>query len=249
MSESIPPTDDGPLSGKRFLWSNPELLTVEAHQGLGISPCETRFSIAANVRALPLTVTEFRSAQRDYPILFSDVENPMPIIGVGFQEDRNLFIDAEGRWEYGRYIPAYLRCHPFAIARASEDQLAMVIDRAAPSINDAPEQPFFVDGKFSKIVEDAANFCSTFDAEWNRTGVVCKRIAELGLLTWQGLRDKSSSDDPLRFAAVDVEKLTQLSKDDIHALHQEGTLAAIHAHLFSLDRWSDLALRQAAAKG
>ncbi|MEI9982489.1 MAG: SapC family protein [Aliidongia sp.] len=34
---------------------------------------------------------------------------------LGYRPGENLFVDAEGRWATGVYVPWYVRCYPFAI--------------------------------------------------------------------------------------------------------------------------------------
>ena len=56
-------------------------------------------------------MSEFRSVQRHYPIIFAGNELPSPLAVLG-TEGENFFVDGAGQWEHGVYIPAYLRIHP-----------------------------------------------------------------------------------------------------------------------------------------
>lgn len=235
-----------PSSYSRYLWKQPELLTPEQHGKLGITPMGSRFPFASASRSIPLTMVEFRSAQHDYPIVFSDTKNPVPLAAVGLAEGRNLFTDEEGQWEKNAYVPAYIRAHPFALAQVGEDRYAVVIDRAAPAISEQPETPFFVDGEMSEPVRKAVDFSQGYDAETERTRQFCARLSELELLTLQRMRRQGSEEDLVRYFAVDTEKLSALPEETVAALFKEGYLAAIFAHLFSLDQWHQLLRRQTA---
>ena len=233
-----------PVAGQRFLWSRPELLTPEAHGKLGITPCDAPFAFAAGTRAIPLTMAEFRTAQHHYPIVFTDLDNPAPVAALGLREERNLFMDEAGRWEPSTYIPAYLRSHPFALAKASDDRFAVVIDRDAPAISEEPATPFFVDGKLSDPVRRAVDFCQNVDVETMRTRQFCERLKELELLTRQSMRRTDSEENVVQYCAVSTEKLDGLAAADLEELFRKGWLAAIFAHLFSLDMWNSLLRRQ-----
>ena len=100
------------LSGNMFLFQRPELLNKEQHGQLGMSNPGKRFDFCANVRAIPITVTEVPAASKDYPIVFMGKENPVLLAVVGLVDEVNLFVDENGNWENKRYIPGYATSIP-----------------------------------------------------------------------------------------------------------------------------------------
>ena len=68
---------------------------------------------------LALSCGEFVAAARDYPIAFAsgDGESFAPVAILGLGEGQNLFIDAQGAWDARCYVPAFVRRHPFCLAR------------------------------------------------------------------------------------------------------------------------------------
>lgn len=235
--------NETPASFSRFLWKQPELLTPEEHGNLGITPVDTPLSFASESRGIPLTMVEFRSAQHNFPIVFSDDKDPVPLAAVGLAEPRNLFIDADGRWVPDVYVPAYLRAHPFALARVEADRFAVVVDRAAPLVSEKPETPFFVNGELTETIRKAVDFSQGYEAEFERTREFCARLKELELLSPQRMRQQGSEEDLVRYFAVDTEKFNALPAETLASLFKEGYLAAIFAHLFSLDQWNELLRR------
>lgn len=231
------------FEGKMFLYEQPELLTKEEHGGLGLSPARRPYDFVRAVRAVPLVSLEFSSAQRDYPIVFSDTEIPSPLAVLGVMDDVNLFVDGNGNWIRPHYIPSYIRCHPIALAQAPDDQMVAVIDRAAATISEQPDEPFFDGDKVAEKTQARIDFCARYNLERRRTSSFCTRLKELGLFTGQKVRLQPPGGEPLpagTYVAVDVEKLGQLDADTFRSLHDDGSLAAIYAHLFSLDNWSRL---------
>ena len=62
-----------------------------------------------NQHAIPLTVEEFPLAQRDYPIVFSAGDNPVPLALMGLNEGVNVFFEEDGTPRGEAYSPAYIR--------------------------------------------------------------------------------------------------------------------------------------------
>ncbi len=236
-------TENKPIEGSMFLYQEPELLNHEQHGQLGLSRQEEPFAHVRQLRALPVTVGEFATAQKFYPIVFSDAENPVPLMATAVFDEQNLFVDPSGQWESMAYIPAYLRCYPFAFATRTEEQQAVVIDRACPAISDTPEQPFFDGEKVTEFTQGLIDFCSQYDADRRRTRDFSLKLKELGLLTGQQATQTpagGSEQTIASYVAVDPKKLTELDAATLHELHKEGSLAAIFAHLFSLENWQRL---------
>lgn len=241
--------DIGESANPRNVWlyRQSELLTLEDHGRLGLKAPDRPFDFASHARWVPLTATEFVSAQRHYPVVFTDPENPMPIAILGVFSEHNLFIDAGGRWDEFAYVPAYLRCYPFALATAGNDQLAVVVDRAAPMVSDEPDQPFFVDGKLSAHAQELVDFCNRYEQEKRHTRDFCEKLKQLGLLGFTKasytVEGKEAPQALATYAAVDAKKLEELEDDVLSDLRSDGSLARIFAHLFSLENWRQLVSR------
>jgi hypothetical protein len=228
------------LEGAMLFYRQPELLNHQAHGSLGLRRPERPFEFARSARILPLTLGEIPSAQKHYPVIFSDMENPVPLAVVGRDENVNLFIDENGAWERGTYIPAYARCYPFALVARSDDEFAVVIDRAADSVTDNPEQPFFDGDKITPETQSLMDFCARYDAETKRTAEFGRRLKELGLLAGQQVTRTARGGEAEPFAsyiAVDSEKLNKLEESALRDLFGSGFLAGAFAHLFSLENW------------
>ncbi len=229
-----------------YLYSQPELLTPENHGSLGLLRSEGPFGFAKAVRVIPIAVSETNSAEKHYPVVFSDNDEPAMLAVLGI-EDINLFVDVNGNWEVNRYVPAYFRCHPFALASSADDRLAVVIDRASESISDKPDIPFYDGDKLSPQIQERVDFCVQFTAHRKQTQIFCDRIKELDLLVPQQITRRTKGETRERslasFAAVDPEKLKELDADVVKELNDNGMLAAIHAHLSSMENWHYLIAR------
>jgi hypothetical protein len=245
MSQQNPNPDAGNFTGEMFLYSEPELLNARDHGGLGLSPSRQPYAFAKSAKFAPIATAEIVSAQRHFPIVFSGLQKPTPLAILSLLDSDNLFVDENGAWAPGVYIPAYLRCHPFAVATRDDDQYSIVIDRAAPSIGEDAEQPFFdADNKLTEPVQARVDYCATYHSHLKASTSLGEKLAELELLTGQqaafdvsGSGEKESSKT---YIAVDVEKFGNLDGDSLRELHANGMLSATYAHLFSLDNWNNL---------
>ena len=107
MNDSAQPGAAGPRTpqGSLYLYEQPEFLTREAHGKLGWRTPEKPFEFAAKINSVPLVATEMASAQKNYPVVFSGMENAIPLAVVSLLNDRNMFVGDDGQWEAGAYIP------------------------------------------------------------------------------------------------------------------------------------------------
>ena len=115
MVEITPASAPGPLTGNVLFYSRPEPLSSETHMRMGVRRIARPFGFAAGHHVAPLAVTEFPMAAINYPIIFAgDNFQPLAVMGVNPRE--NMFIRADGLFDPGVYIPAYIRRYPFVLA-------------------------------------------------------------------------------------------------------------------------------------
>jgi hypothetical protein len=231
------------VEGRKHLYVRPELLTPEVHGKLGFRRAERPFDFVRDTIALPITAVEFAQAQRNFPIVFSDIDNPVPLAVMGLPGGGNLFVDENGRWDKSAYVPGYMRCHPLALAPQADGRVAVVIDAAASCVSEEPEFPFFVDGKPSPRTEEMISFCGQFEAERKKTQAFCSRMKELGLLAVQRVATNPGADDetPLAdFVAIDTRKLSALDDATVVELHRNGYLLLAYLQSQSTDNWRRL---------
>lgn len=231
------------FQGSMFLYDKPALLSKEAHGEMGLSTPERPFDFVKSIKGVPIVTNELQTAQKHYPVVISDFENPMLIAVVGVIDESNLFVTESGGWDRESYIPSYLRCHPFALAASKEDEYVVIVDESSNQISTTPEVPFFDGDQLSPAIQPRLDLCGQFNIEQKRTEEFCQRLKELGLLNGQRVNQTLSDGSEQKIAdyvSVDPNKLNDLDKDVLQELHQNGSLAAIFAQLFSLENWNRL---------
>lgn len=235
------------VQGKMFLYQQPELLTAEEHGALGITPTDRPYDFVASVGAVPLLASEIPAAQRSFPVVFSDVEKPSIFAVLGLDDRSNLFVGPDGRWAPFTYVPAYVRRYPFALADGGNQRFALVVDRAAATVVENARFPFFENGAPTSETRAMSDFCADFEKEQRRSEEFLARLRELDLLAPRRARYRTREGEErelARYVGVIPERLTALTPAQLADLHGSGMLAAIHAHLFSVDNWLQLLERR-----
>ena len=248
MTSAEDSTDEMLLAGAKHLYKRPQLLTPEAHGDLGFISSDRPFEFVRDTVAVPLTTAEFSDAAKNYPIVFSDVQNPVVLAAMGLPGGANLFVSDKGTWDEDAYLPGYLRCYPFALVPQSDDRLALVIDAEADSIGENPVVPFFVEGQPSSRTSEIMDYCGKFEAARHETQAFCRELERLELLSPQRVtRDPGSEQErPVAdFVGIDHRKVASLSDEEIIRLHKSGALQLIYLQLSSIANWRRFIARAA----
>ena len=241
--------DTSAISGNVLFYSNPEPLTPELHSRIGLRRVDNPFAFAAKSQIAPLTVTEFAVAALSYPIIFAG-ERRQPLAVMGVNGDVNMFIQANGQFEPGMYIPAYIRRYPFVLAAdAANEQLVVCIDRAATMLGDLPDLPFFDPaGQPTDYTKGCIQFCNDFETENRRTESFVSVLTDLDLLEtrkqmYTPMNPDGTPGQPqelAEFYAVSEDRLKALPDAKIRELMENGALPQIYAHMISLNGWDRL---------
>ena len=94
-------------------------ISHKRHGDYGVA-AERSFTFAREMTFVPLTMDEFPQAQRDYPIVFTTKGPTVPVALLGSNAGGNQFVEEDGSWRKGAYVPGYLRRYPFQMVREKE---------------------------------------------------------------------------------------------------------------------------------
>lgn len=235
------------MAGPSF-YKNVVPLNRERHRRLRLRT-DGRVAFAAGTHFVPVAAIELYEAARDYPVVFAGSEDATPVAIVGLRDGENLFVDGDGRWVKGTYIPVFVRRYPFILSRVGQgaSDFAVCLDQSFEGLSETEGTPLFDDeGKESELVNRVVGFLRDFLTETERTRRFVERLRELELLTVQSMQvqDGAGRKFALRdLRVVDENKLKALDSDVVGELHRAGYLGCIYAHLISLGNVSRLALR------
>ena len=201
--------------------------------------------------AIPLTAEEFVHASRHFPIVFSVAENPVPLGLMGLNEGVNTFFEDDGKLSTPIYVPAYARRYPFMLAKLTPDteELSLCFDPTRDLVGEFEGGTALFDGdQPSESCKATLDFCRNFEEAGFRTQSFVDELVKHNLLMDGEVSiQQAGNDQPFvyrGFKMIDQEKLRDLRGDVLRTMNQNGMLALIFAHLFSLEHMSEVFARQ-----
>lgn len=202
------------------------------------------------VNSVPLTVEEFPQAQRSFPIIFTSGDNPIPLALMGMNEGVNVFVDEDGTVNTPVYVPAYVRRYPFMLARLRPDteELSLCVDPTSGLVGELDEgEPLFDGTQPTEATQNLLKFCENFEIAGSKTANFMAELKKHNLLMDGELNIETGDARPFNyrgFQMVDENKLREVRGDILRQWNQNGMLAIIYAHLFSLELVRDIFGRQ-----
>jgi hypothetical protein len=226
-----------------------ERLDPARHGDLALSGVPKVFDFARPTNSVPLNALEFMAAARHYPILFNGDAQGMPLALVGLRARENLFVEADGHWAKGCYIPAFIRRYPFALVNQA-DKIALCVDSASAMIERAGERRLFEDGRPSGVLRNVAQFCAAYAQEQNRTQALVRALREADVLVERAVNIDLPDGQKVAmrgFKVVDMDKLHALPDDIVLDWWRRDWLGPIYAHSMSLGNFDSLYVRASGA--
>jgi hypothetical protein len=228
-----------------------EPLSSQNHADYRVRPTAVA-PFVKDTHAIPLTVEEFPMAQRNFPIVFSVGNDPVPLGLMGLNEGVNVFFDEEGKLnENSFYVPAYIRRYPYLLARLrpDSDELSLCFDPTTDLIGpEGDGDKLFEDGQPSEATKAILAFNEQFEQAGQRTSMFVKDLVEMELLIdGEVTIQPDGAGQPFvyrGFMMVDENKLNELRGDQLRKIVQNGMLPLIYAHLFSLSQMREVFGRQ-----
>ena len=231
-------------------YQTPVALNRERHRHLKLDASKGNYLFAAKTNSLLLATTELIDAAASYPVVFvGDAGGPYTLCAmVGLNNEENLFVDAEGNWYAGSYVPAFVRRYPFVLSGGADENadLAVCIDEAFAGFNEQDGQPLFdAEGKDTPLLLGAIEFLQHFHAEMHLTNAFAQRLDTLGLLSAKSFEVERDGNKRVveGVVIIDAEKLAALDDATVLAMVRSGDMALAHAHLVSIKQIPHMAVR------
>lgn len=238
------------MSTQLLFYSSASPISFQRHHDWSVESTGG-FSFAGHTNSVPLMAVEFAKAAGEYAVIFAgDDKKVMPAAVLGIQNDSNLYVDEEGGWT-SRYVPAFVRRYPFVFSSADSGKtFTLCIDEDYAGVNQEARgnRLFTEDGERSEYLNGVLNFLKEYQAEYNRTRLLCDKLVELELLEPMQAQVKLKSGKQLSltgFQSVSREKLNALAPDTLSELARTGALELIYMHLFSMTHFADMMERVA----
>lgn len=209
-------------------------------------------AIFQRLHLMPMTLSEFEPACRDYPLAFvtSDAGNTFsPVLVLGLQPGQNLFILADGSWDRRTYLPTYVRRYPFCMGayptrEKSGDARIICIEESA--LQDSGGRLYDEQGHALSQWLELERLIFDYEQDRSRCRSLCGLAVELGLL--EPFTMKAEVDGFTMqlegMHRVSPAALEMLPAQQLQRLMSAGALVKIYSHLHSLDNLTRLLNRR-----
>lgn len=187
---------------------------------------------------LPLAGTELTQAALALPLAFAPVDGGFACVAVvGVRDGQCLYVAPDGRW-LGRYLPATLRCYPFALALVGDDKHALCVDEASGLMSQQPQDERFFeeDGTLTPALKGILDFLGLVRGSRAALANACAALQTHGLLQpWEITLEKPEGPRRLEgLFRVDEAALNALPDEAFLALRRGGALTVAYAQMMSM---------------
>lgn len=228
------------MATQLLFYENATMVTAKAHGDLSVRSGAS-YEFARKVNSVPLTAIEFATAAAHYPVVFAGTEDKvMPAVILGVSDNENMYLEEDGSWRKGTYIPAFVRRYPFVFSTDPENQnFILNIDEGFEGCNHEGrgERLFDADGNQTVYLQNILRFLQEYQGQFRRTEAYCQRLMDLNLLKPMqaqfnlpgGARRSLSG-----FMAVDRDALKAISDEELRRMFDTDELECTFLHLFSM---------------
>lgn len=227
----------------------------ERHRGLTLPAQRRNFAFAATAHLLPLTVAEVGAAMHQYPLVFVHEGDVIALVALtGLPQAGNRFVDAQGEWRAGAYIPAYVRGYPFIAVRPAEGAEPIIaIDPNAADFQAKSGQPLIgKDGQHSEQLKGILAFHGEYQALTERTRAMTHALKAEGVLEEGGLNLQGPDGNGTRiggFLVVNEARLRALPAEALKRLMEADAIGLAYAQLLSMGNLGQLVSEPPAKAG
>jgi hypothetical protein len=209
------------------------------------------FGFARETNAVPIALHEAAPAGGDYPIVFGAKGQPAMLAIVGYRDRENLFVEGDGSWRRGMYVPAYVRNYPFAFIEApGGQQYVLGIDPDAPLLASDGE-PLFEEMRATQLLNQAIELCKSLFQSLRETVDLINALEQHQLLIDNSALIEFRAGGSARlggFRVLDAAKFNMLDDAVFLDWRRRGWLAPLFAHFNAAGRWGRIVDQAAATR-
>lgn len=226
-----------------MIYRNAQPLDVARH-GLLRLRTPLSFQFAKALQAVPVGLSEIPLAAQWYPIAFTSEDPCRPIAVLGLGRHENLFVDDDGRWKDGAYVPALIRRFPFGLAELEGRDVLCVETTSEVLSEGVLGAPLFEGDALSQTAQSALRLCQAIAADERQTETFVGKLQALDLLDHRTATVELNSGERVSlsgFLTIDESRFRRLSDEVFLDLRRRGWLAPIYAQIQSTLNWGRLA--------
>jgi len=229
-----------------LFYQSVDSVSSEQHGKLSLA-ADIDYTFAEKTNSIPLNGVEFSAAARHYPIIFNHEPGGSPLAIVGVRSNENLFVEGDGNWAEGCYLPAFVRRYPFIfIAERENSELSFCVDSKSNLLTEGGDRALFQNGRSSELLQNIARFCAAYARQQNATrnfvaaiedqDLLIERSADITLPNGQKIAMRG-------FRVIDEGRLRNLAPSTADEWRRNGWLSWIASHMVSLGNFGRLYYR------
>lgn len=229
-----------------------QIVPLQKHDRVVLPQVDAVPDFCRRLHVVPISLSEFGPVCRDYPIVFLSANAGKTFSAVavlGLQERQNLFVLTDGSWDRRAYLPAYVRRHPFCMARVTRDgevQKDRMICVETAALRKDGEQLYGENGAPLPQWQALERLILDYENDLVRSEELCVLLAELQLL------EAFSMKAEVEGFTMQLEGMHRVSQAALESLPEAalrrllgaGVMDKIYAHLLSLDNFRRLLNRR-----
>jgi hypothetical protein len=229
------------------IYQNPIFINAVAHKSVRIAPV-TDYRFTSELNSVLLLGQEFLEAAKFFPVVFTKGQGDeiVPLAILGLHNEENLFLDAEGKWREGVYVPAFLRRYPFILANnvGQDGSFAVCVDAAYEGYDKGKGMHLFdKKGEQTQEFKNTIEFLRNYQAQFENTKNFIKLLKEYDLFKDVSANITLPAGEKIGFAGlmmIDEEAIFKLEDEKIVNMVRIGFLPWVYAHLYSLSNFRTL---------
>jgi hypothetical protein len=229
------------------IYQNPIFLNAVTHKSVTVASV-VNYQFARKLNSILIVGQEFLEAAKFFPVVFTKGEGGeiVPVAIIGLRNDQNLFVDKEGKWREGAYIPAYFRRYPFILASnvGQDGSFAVCVDSQYEGFGSKKGMRLFDDeGNQTDEFKRTIEFLRNYQRQFENTKNLVRILEEYSLFKNVSANITMPAGEKIGFSGllmVDEDAMFKLDDEKIAHLFRLGYLAWIYAHLYSLSNFKSL---------
>ena len=223
-----------------------EPLSKSKHANLKLGAVDlTYFS---DLPLIPIYAREISNLACEYPLCFTVKNNSVELCLLAAIDPKSgsVLIKEDGKW-VGRYVPFYLRHHPFFATSAADQMSSIFIEEDSPRLGETDGVALFENSEPTKVLARIITDMNIIFESARQTQEILKALQDFQLITPWDARFKLESGEEIVIGdifRVDENILNKLSSNRWNELRGLNALPVIYGQLFSTNNLTKLVMYQ-----
>ncbi len=235
------------MAENQNIYRNPIFLNAVAHKSVKVAPV-ANYQFTRQLNSVLIVGQEFLEAAKFFPVVFIKGAGGeiVPVAILGLRNGQNLFVEKDGKWREGAYIPAYFRRYPFILASniGQDGSFAVCVDSQYEGFGSKKGMRLFDDeGNQTEEFKKTIEFLRNYQQQFENTKNLIRILEEYGLFKEISANITMPAGEKIGFGGLmmaDEEAMFKLDDEKVAHLFRFGYLAWIYAHLYSLSNFRSL---------